>query len=141
MAGIEYHAGLCLWDVATGTELRRFAGRADGRGPHVAWPVAFLADGRRFLTQDMGHRLCVWDAADEEDPRPLDWLPAGLTAMEVTPAGTLLLAATIVWAAPQTWDWTRRLTPPRAAIAMALLALSAAVLTTQAYNPFIYFIF
>ncbi len=55
--------------------------------------------------------------------------------------GTLLLAGAIVWAAPQTWDWTRRLTPPRAAIAMALLALSAAVLTTQAYNPFIYFIF
>ena len=55
--------------------------------------------------------------------------------------GTLLLAGTIVWAAPQTWDWTRRLTPPRAAIAMALLVLSAAVLTTQAYNPFIYFIF
>ena len=55
--------------------------------------------------------------------------------------GTLLLAGAIVWAAPQTWDWTRRLTPPRAAIAMALLALSAAVLTTRAYNPFIYFIF
>jgi alginate O-acetyltransferase complex protein AlgI len=55
--------------------------------------------------------------------------------------GTLLLAAAIVWGAPQTWDWTRRLTPARAAIALALLALSAAVLTTQAYNPFIYFIF
>jgi alginate O-acetyltransferase complex protein AlgI len=55
--------------------------------------------------------------------------------------GTLLLAAAIVWGAPQTWDWTRRLTMPRAAIALGLLALSAAVLTTQAFNPFIYFIF
>ncbi|HXE80395.1 MAG TPA: MBOAT family O-acyltransferase [Vicinamibacterales bacterium] len=55
--------------------------------------------------------------------------------------GTLLIAAVIVWGAPQTWDWTRRLTVPRAAVALALLALSAAVLTTQAYNPFIYFIF
>ena len=55
--------------------------------------------------------------------------------------GTLLLAGAIVWGAPQTWDWTRRLTVPRAAIAVALLLLSAAVLTTQAYNPFIYFIF
>jgi len=55
--------------------------------------------------------------------------------------GTLLLAAVIVWGAPQTWDWTRQLTVLRAAIALALLALSAAVLTTQAYNPFIYFIF
>jgi len=55
--------------------------------------------------------------------------------------GTLVLAALVVWGAPQTWDWTRRLTAPRAAIALGLLVLSAAVLTTQAYNPFIYFIF
>jgi alginate O-acetyltransferase complex protein AlgI len=55
--------------------------------------------------------------------------------------GTLLLAGAIVWGAPQTWDWTRSLSVPRAAIAVALLLLSAAVLTTQAYNPFIYFIF
>jgi alginate O-acetyltransferase complex protein AlgI len=55
--------------------------------------------------------------------------------------GTVLLAAVIVWRAPQTWDWSRRLTLPKAAAALALLALSAAVLTTQAYNPFIYFIF
>jgi alginate O-acetyltransferase complex protein AlgI len=56
-------------------------------------------------------------------------------------AGTLLLAAAIVWGAPQTWDWTRTLSLPKAATALVLLALSAAVLTTQAYNPFIYFIF
>jgi alginate O-acetyltransferase complex protein AlgI len=55
--------------------------------------------------------------------------------------GTLLLAGTIVWGAPQTWDWTRRLTLPRAGIALALLLLSAAAMTTQAYNPFIYYIF
>jgi len=55
--------------------------------------------------------------------------------------GTFLLAASIVWTAPQTWDWTRTLTLPKAAAALALLLLSAAVLTTQAYNPFIYFIF
>ena len=55
--------------------------------------------------------------------------------------GTLLLAGVVVWGAPQTWDWTRRLTPPRAGIAFALLLLSAVALTTQAYNPFIYFFF
>ena len=49
--------------------------------------------------------------------------------------------ATIVWTAPQTWDWTRTLTPPKAAAVVALLVLSALVLTTQAFNPFIYFIF
>jgi alginate O-acetyltransferase complex protein AlgI len=55
--------------------------------------------------------------------------------------GTFLLAGTIVWSAPQTWDWTRTLTPLKAAAVLGLLALSAIVLATQAYNPFIYFIF
>jgi alginate O-acetyltransferase complex protein AlgI len=55
--------------------------------------------------------------------------------------GTFLLAGAIVWMAPQTWDWTRTLTLPKAATVLALLVLSAVVLTTQAYNPFIYYIF
>lgn len=55
--------------------------------------------------------------------------------------GTFLLAGTIVWTAPQTWNWTRTLTPVRAVAVLAALALSVSVLTTQAYNPFIYFIF
>jgi alginate O-acetyltransferase complex protein AlgI len=56
-------------------------------------------------------------------------------------AGTFLLAGAIVWSAPQTWDWTRTLTLPKAAAILALLALSAVVLATQGYNPFIYYIF
>ena len=55
--------------------------------------------------------------------------------------GTFLLAGAIVWSAPQTWDWTRTLALPKAAAILMLLALSAVVLATQAYNPFIYFIF
>jgi alginate O-acetyltransferase complex protein AlgI len=55
--------------------------------------------------------------------------------------GTFVLAALIVWGCPQTWDWTRRLTAPKAATVVALFVLAAVVLTTQAYNPFIYFIF
>jgi alginate O-acetyltransferase complex protein AlgI len=55
--------------------------------------------------------------------------------------GTFLLGATIVWSAPQTWDWTKTLTAPKAAAVLALLVLSVVVLTTQAFNPFIYFIF
>lgn len=54
---------------------------------------------------------------------------------------TLTTAALVVWGCPQTWDWSRRLTPAKAAAALALLAGSAVVLTTQAFNPFIYFIF
>ena len=55
--------------------------------------------------------------------------------------GTFLAAGAVTWLAPQTWDWTRTLTPPKAAAIVALLLLSAVVLTTQAFNPFIYFIF
>jgi alginate O-acetyltransferase complex protein AlgI len=55
--------------------------------------------------------------------------------------GTFLLAAVIVWSAPQTWDWTRTLTVRKAAVVLGLFLVSIVVLATQAYNPFIYFIF
>ncbi len=54
---------------------------------------------------------------------------------------TFLVAAVVVWACPQTWDWSRTITLPKAAAAIALFILSAVMLTTQAFNPFIYFIF
>jgi alginate O-acetyltransferase complex protein AlgI len=54
---------------------------------------------------------------------------------------TFLLAGAIVWSARQTWDWTRVLTPAKAAAVVALLILSTVVLATQSFNPFIYFIF
>jgi alginate O-acetyltransferase complex protein AlgI len=56
-------------------------------------------------------------------------------------AGTFLIAAVVAWACPQTWDWTRTLTPARAAAVAGAFVLAAVVLTTQAFNPFIYFIF
>jgi alginate O-acetyltransferase complex protein AlgI len=54
---------------------------------------------------------------------------------------TFMLAGAIVWGAPQTWDWSRTLTLPKAAAIVGLLWLSVVMLTTQAFNPFIYFIF
>jgi alginate O-acetyltransferase complex protein AlgI len=56
-------------------------------------------------------------------------------------AGTVAVAALVTWGGPQTWDWTRRLTAPRAVLIVAALVVALAVLSTQAYNPFIYFIF
>ena len=53
----------------------------------------------------------------------------------------LALAAVIAWGAPQTWDWTRRLTWPKALACLALLGIALAAMATQGYNPFIYFIF
>ena len=55
--------------------------------------------------------------------------------------GTFVVAAVVTWGCPQTWDWTRVLTAPKAIVVAALFVLCAVLLTTQAYNPFIYFIF
>ena len=52
-----------------------------------------------------------------------------------------LLAGITIWALPQTWDFTRRLTWSKIAWCILLFFLSLIALTTQSYNPFIYFIF
>ncbi len=54
---------------------------------------------------------------------------------------TLLIAAGITWSAPQVWDFTRELTWPKALWCGFMLSCAIAVLATQSYNPFIYFIF
>jgi alginate O-acetyltransferase complex protein AlgI len=74
------------------------------------------------------------------DPRDGARLLAGLVYQPYY-LGTFLVAGTVVWAAPQTWDWTRTLTWPKTVAVAALLVLSVVALSTQAYNPFIYFIF
>jgi alginate O-acetyltransferase complex protein AlgI len=53
----------------------------------------------------------------------------------------LLTAGGVVWLCPSTWDFTQRLSVPRAAACLLLLWASLVVLATQEYNPFIYFIF
>ncbi len=54
---------------------------------------------------------------------------------------TMILGAVVVWFGPQTWDYTRKLTPVKAVIIFVLFGLSLVILTTQSFNPFIYFIF
>ncbi len=51
------------------------------------------------------------------------------------------IAAVVVWAGKQTWDWTQRMTLPKTALCFGLGWLALVVLATQEYNPFIYFIF
>ena len=52
-----------------------------------------------------------------------------------------VLAGITIWALPQTWDFTRRLTWPKIAWCILLFFIALTALTTQSYNPFIYFIF
>ena len=54
---------------------------------------------------------------------------------------TIGIAGIVVWSFPQTWEWTQQLTPIRMGVCLLLFLLSLAILSTQAYNPFIYFIF
>jgi alginate O-acetyltransferase complex protein AlgI len=54
---------------------------------------------------------------------------------------TFVIAAVVTWSCPQTWDWSRTLTAPKAVAAATALMLATVMLTTQAFNPFIYFIF
>ncbi|MFP4105930.1 MAG: MBOAT family O-acyltransferase [Phycisphaerae bacterium] len=54
---------------------------------------------------------------------------------------SLIAAGVVAWTFPQTWDFTRRITWPKVAGTFSLFWVSLVVLTTQAYNPFIYFIF
>lgn len=54
---------------------------------------------------------------------------------------TFIVAALVTWLAPQAWDWTGRITWPKVATVAVLLWLAIVAMTTQAYSPFIYFIF
>ncbi len=52
-----------------------------------------------------------------------------------------LAAATLVWGAPQSWEFTRSITLSRAFLFLGMLALSLLFLWTQTENPFLYFQF
>ena len=80
------------------------------------------------------------DMAGQGDTSAATGLIAGIVYAPYY-AGTFLLAAIVTWTCPQTWDWTRTLTAPKAVAVAVLFVVAAMVLTTQAYNPFIYFIF
>lgn len=53
----------------------------------------------------------------------------------------LFLAGCVVWAAPNTWAFTTRLTPLRAAYGLAMLGMAVLMMWTQTVNPFLYFQF
>jgi alginate O-acetyltransferase complex protein AlgI len=50
-------------------------------------------------------------------------------------------AAAISFLAPTTWEFTERLTAPRAAAALSMLGVSVLLMWTQTVNPFLYFQF
>lgn len=53
----------------------------------------------------------------------------------------MLVAAGIAFVGVQTWDLSRNVTPLRASLAMGVFAWSLVAMSTQAFNPFLYFQF
>ncbi len=99
----------------------------------IAWVFFRAAD----LPAAGRYLACMFGGGDGQ---PNAWLVRGIIRQPYY-LGVTLAAALVVWLAPQTWDWSRAMGWGKAAAAAALLLLAAAVLATQAYNPFIYFIF
>lgn len=54
---------------------------------------------------------------------------------------SMVLAAIVIWLCPQTWDFTRRITAMKALWITAVFWLAIVAMTTQDFNPFIYFKF
>ena len=46
-----------------------------------------------------------------------------------------------MWGCRDTWEFTTRLPAPKAALCLGLFTLSIVAMTSQSFNPFIYFIF
>jgi alginate O-acetyltransferase complex protein AlgI len=99
----------------------------------ITW-VFFRA---RTLPQALTYIACLFGTSR---------VPAGSNAVVVgmyTPYHmlTFLLAALLVWQAPNSWAFSHRITPARAWFLGALGALSVCFMWTQSENPFIYFQF
>jgi alginate O-acetyltransferase complex protein AlgI len=99
----------------------------------VAW-VFFRAPDLPSALRYLGHMLGRSPGAPNAD------LVSGIIYQPYY-AATFAAAAAVTWLAPQTWDWARSLGWPKVAVVLGLFVLSVLVLSTQAYNPFIYFIF
>lgn len=54
---------------------------------------------------------------------------------------TVVAAAAVTWLGVQTWDFTKRLTWPRAALVVGLWVVAVVMLAATSFHPFIYFIF
>ena len=74
------------------------------------------------------------------DPQPGADLVAGIIYQPYYLL-SMLVAAVIVWRGVQVWDFTRVLSWPKVVLNLVLFRVSLVVMTTQSFNPFIYFIF
>ena len=94
-----------------------------------------------FRADDLGHALRYLAAlAGVAHPLPAAELVGAVTRHPFHLAAAAL-AALVVWGAPTSAEWTQRLTAFRAVALLIVGALAVVVMTTEEFNPFIYFIF
>ena len=93
-----------------------------------------------FRADNLGHALRYVSAMFGATALPAADLVGVVTRHPVYLAAAVL-AALVVWRAPSSAEWTRQLTASRAAVLLAVGALAVIIMTTEEFNPFIYFIF
>ena len=92
---------VCVWEVASGRLLRRFAQRRgaltpkerdDNREP-AAW-VAFSADGSQLVASCAADAVCFWDVASGKEIRTLSWDGLPVTDCVLAMGGKRLIVRT-----------------------------------------------
>jgi len=133
------HAGMLVIERLQGKRslYRRLPGAAKTGVTFVIVTVAWVFFRARDITSAGAYLANMVGLGPRQDGTGL----VGGLIYQPYYVGCFFIAAAITWLAPQTWDFTRRLSPARAAWCLFMLVVSLAVLTTQAFNPFIYFIF
>jgi alginate O-acetyltransferase complex protein AlgI len=135
-------------------------------GLHGLWLAAERAMGKRSLYGPLPRParvaltffgvLITWVFFRAADlPAAVHYLASMFCLADVQPTAELIgailytpysllslgIAALVIWLAPQTWDWTRRLTPAKAGLSFSCLLLALIAMGSQGFNPFIYFNF
>jgi WD40 repeat protein len=89
LASAGADGAVCLWEPATGRELRRLG---EGHDPVTA--LAFSPDGRTLATANGDERLLLWNVSTGEVQAALGGHPAGVSACAFSPDGKWLATGT-----------------------------------------------
>lgn len=93
-----------------------------------------------FRADNLGHALRYLAAMFGATAQPAADLVGVVTRHPIYLAAAAL-AALVVWRAPSSAEWTRHLNGVRAVALLAVGMLAVIIMTTEEFNPFIYFIF
>jgi alginate O-acetyltransferase complex protein AlgI len=94
-----------------------------------------------FRTADLDHALRFFGSMLGVLPVQSGTTLVGAVIYQPYYIFSFVMAAIVAFCFPSTWAWTQNLTFVKACLCLFLLWVSSAMLLTQAYNPFIYFIF